>query len=599
MKHAVLFFLVAVAAAVSMPADSHASGLLMPRGGTTPLEIESQVVDAVIDNQIARTHVTQVFRNPSNRTLEATYVFTLPEGAAVSEFAMWTNGVRRPAILAPRDEARRIYEQVIRTRKDPGLLEQTGARTFQMRVFPILPGAKQKIELVFDQTLAVENGTCRFVYPLRMEGTPVSRVKEDFTVNIRIRSAIPIDTVYSPSHSIHTFHTDDEIVIGLEEAGAALDRDFLLFYKPRFDKLGFRVVAEKRPGQDGTFVAMVSPGTMEASGSHAKDLVLLMDTSGSMKGEKIELAKQAMRFFVNSLDSGDRFNILTFSNEVRAFRPGFVGFDRKMRDEALAFIDSIVAGGGTAIDAALTRALADVTASGSDARPRRVIFVTDGKPTVGERDSRKIIEHAVRNNKGKARVFSFGVETAIDSALLNQLAAKTGGSAELVAPGEDLEVRISEFVVKYRKPVLSDISIRVDGVRAHDIYPVQPPDLFHGGQVRISGRYASAGSAVIRVSGNYLGKRIELVEEVELPKISEPRSQLRRLWAREKIGFLLDEIWWHGEAAELKSEICSLSRSASVLSPYTAMLLLETEADYRRFNLEPPRETLEHPAQCR
>ncbi len=579
---------------------SLASGLLVPRGGGDPLEIVSHVVDATIDDQIARTRVTQVFRNPSNRTLEATYLFTLPADAAASEFAMWTGGQRRRAVFANRDEARRIYEGVVATRRDPGLVEQIGPRTFRMRVFPILPGSDQKVELVYDQSLEIENGTCRYEYPLRTDQAPASRVKRDFTLNVHVRSALPIESVYSPTHEVTTSRRGPgEVVVGFEQQGAALDKDLLLYYKPKFDTLGFRVVAEKRPSTDGAFLTLVTPGMMNARTTYPKDILLLVDTSGSMKGEKIELAREAMRFFVNSLGVGDRFNILTFSNDVRAFRPGFVGLDRETRTEALAFVDSIHAGGGTAIDDALARALSDIAASGDDARPKRVLFVTDGEPTVGERDAKTIIRNAMQRNRADARIFSFGIETNIDAALLNQLAAKTGGSADLVAPGDDLEVRVSEFVARYSRPVLTDIRVTVDGVGAYDIYPKKAADLFEGGQVRVVGRYHQPGTALIRVAGNYLGKPIEFVEEFELPKATQGSAPIARLWAREKIAFLTDEIWWRGEAKELESEIERLSCEHSILTPYTAMLLLETEADYRRHGLEPPREALDIIAKAR
>lgn len=576
-----------------------ASGLLVPNGSQQSLEIVSHSVATVIDNQVARTSITQIFRNPTRRTLEATYVFTLPEEAAVSDFAMWTDGVRRPAVVANREQARRIYQQVVNQRKDPGLLEQTGRRTFQMRVFPILPGADQKVELVYDQTLEVENGTCRFVYPLRMENTAASSVRGDFTLDVRIRSVYPIASAYSPSHTVSSIRKGEgEFVVGLEAMNARLDKDFVLYYKPEIKKLGFRTIAQKRGQEDGTFLMLLSPGLGDDSSIQPKDILLLMDTSGSMKGDKIELAKESMRYFVNSLRDGDRFNILTFSNDVRSFRPTFVGFDRTVRADALAFIDSIYAGGGTAIDDALARAIADCAATGGH-RPKRVIFVTDGKPTVGERDARAIIKNAMSRNSCNARIFAFGVETNIDGVLLNQLAARTGGSAELVAPGEDLEVKVSELVARYSRPVLSDIKITIDGGGVHDIYPATPPDLFHGGQVKIVGRYHKAGPVLIRVAGTYRGKRIEMVEEFEMPAYAASTSPIERLWAREKISFLLDEIWWHGNAGELEKEIAALSCKHNVLSPYTAMLLLETEADYRRHGLEPPRPTLELLAKLR
>lgn len=564
-----------------------ASGLLIPRGQAGSLEIVSHRVDASIDNQVARTRVTQVFRNPSARTLQAEYLFPLPEGAGVSEFAMWVEGQRREALVIPSGQANQIYDSIVRTKRDPAILEQVGDRSFRMRVFPILPESECKIELVYDEVVPVEGFAGRYVYPLKTSAAS-SAVTGDFTLSVRIRSALPIGEVVSSTHEIDVIREGGGVLVGTEATGAALDRDFELRYELRNERTSVQVAAARGDG-DGTFLLLLSAGREDVE-IVEKDVILLMDTSGSMKGPKIALAQDAMRYFVQSLRPGDRFNILTFSTGVRRAFDGLRANDAASRAEASAFIDRVVASGGTAIDAALQAALGDVRVPGAtdQERPLRVIFVTDGEPTVGSLDPKVIVKNAIQANRANARVFAFGVESNIDSKLLNLLAAKSGGSAEQVAVGEELEITISDFVDKIGRPVVSDIRIAVEGVGAHDIHPQAAADLFFGSQVLVVGHYGKPGAALIRVTGTHRGERVEWTSEVRLPERTVSDGALPRLWAKRRIGFLQDEIWWNGDAPELKDEIVELSRAHKILTPYTAMLILEKDDDYRRFGLEPP-----------
>ena len=291
----------------------------------------------IIDNQVAETRVTQVFRNPTSRMLEATYVFPLPEQAAVAELAMWTKGVRRTAVLADVNKARSIYDRITRTRRDPAILEQTGKTSFRIRVFPILPRSEQKIEIVYQETIEATGGVCKYVYPLRDE--VATEVKQDLTMAVRIRSAVPVDEVYSPTHEIDVVRGRDSIAAGFEREGVALDDDFVLYYRPRTDKLSFQVTASRRsPEEDGSFLLLLSPGPSAERDVLSKDVLMVMDVSGSMKGRKIERAKESIRYFVHSLGDEDRFNILTFSTGVRSFRPKLVDATRAERDAAIAFI---------------------------------------------------------------------------------------------------------------------------------------------------------------------------------------------------------------------------------------------------------------------
>lgn len=584
--------LCALAVVAVVPVEASASGWLVgPRGER--MEILSHRVQATILDSVVETRVEQVFRNPTNRTVEATYVFPAPAEAAVAEFAMWTGGVRREAVLTDANHARSIYDTVTRQRRDPAILEMMDEGSFRIRVFPILPESEQRIELVYHEVVKTELGVTRWIYPL--EDTEAACVKRDLTFSVRLRSSSPVAELYSPTHDIDVVHDDDGILVGYEKQGARLDEDFALFYRTEQEDLSFRVTTHRRDGE-GTFLITLRPGPADDGDVLAKDVVMVMDVSGSMAGLKLERAKEAMRYFVQSLGPEDRFDILAFSTGIRSFRSNLVGAARDVRDEALAFIDSLNAAGGTAIDAALDAALARSIGDrrgAEDARPVRVLFVTDGEPTVGVRDPAEIVRRVQSANRAGARVFSFGIETYEGAALLNRIAARTGGTADLVAAHEDLEIEISDFVARYSKPVFSDIHVEVDGVDALEIYPIHVPDLFAGGEVQIVGRYGKPGPGLVRLRGIRRGKPVELAGEANFAKKTYGTSPVERLWAWRKIGFLFDEIQCRGDSEELRKEIVSLSRSARVLSPYTAMILLDNERDYRRFGLEPPKEALD------
>ncbi len=571
--------------------EAAASGWLVGPGGEK-MEILSHHVEATIVDSVVETRVEQIFRNPTSRTVEATYMFPLPKGAAVVEFAMWTRGVRREAVLTDAEHARSVYDTVTRQRRDPAILEMLDDERFRIRVFPVLPKSEQRIELVYHEVVTTDLGVSRWKYPLG-DG-PEDRVKRDLTFSVRLRSSSPVTEVYSPTHDVDIVRDDDGILVGYEKRAARLDDDFAVFYRTEQDDLSFRVTTHRR-GDDGTFLLTLRPGAIDEGEVLAKDIVMVMDVSGSMRGSKLERAKEAMRFFVHSLGPRDRFDILVFSTGVRSFRSGLVDASPEQRAEALAFIDSLDAAGGTAIDAALDAALARGVAerAGDEARPVRVLFVTDGQPTVGERDPAEITRRVVSANRARARVFSFGIETNEGAALLNRIAARTGGTADLVEADEDLEIEISDFVARYSRPVFSDIRVRVDGVEAHELYPIHVPDLFAGGEVRVVGKYGAPGTGVVHVEGIHRGRTIELVGEAKFTRASQGKSPVERLWAQRKIGFLFDEVQCRGMSQELRDEIVTLSRSAHVLSPYTAMILLESESDYRRFGLEPPREALD------
>ena len=507
-----------------------AAGMLIPQDESLPpLAIKHQRVDIAIKDGVASARIEQVFQNSVDRDLEAVYVFPLPENAGIADFAMWINGKRVSGELVEKDKARRVYEDIVRRLKDPGLLEYLGGNLFRVSVYPVPKRGEQRIELEYSQTLAFDAGLYKLVYPLKT-GERASRTLEDFTVSARLASSVPIKSVYSPSHQVGISRKGDrEAVIGFEEERSLLDRDFVLYYSVSKKDFGLSLLAHAVKGQDGFCMMLLAPSvTPPDEAVLRKDVTLVCDTSGSMAGKKIEQARGALEHCVNRLNDGDRFNIIRFSTEIEVFSEKLVAVSAGTRKKALEFVKGIEARGGTAIDAALAKALdMDYAAD----RPHVVAFLTDGKPTIGETDTDTILGNVKKANRGNARVFVFGVGDEVNTHLLDRLSGENGGLSRYVTPDEDIEEKLSAFADKLTHPVLANVQVKVDKLALTKMYPAALPDLFSGDQLTIFGRYAGEGHVAIRLTGEANGKPREFVYEGTFPAATAENAFIPRLWA--------------------------------------------------------------------
>lgn len=576
------------------------SGMLIPSDQSLPpLAIQHQRVDIQIKDGVATSRVEQVFRNNVNRQLEAVYVFPLPENATIADFAMYIGGKRVSGELVEKDKARRTYEDIVRRMKDPGLLEHIGGNLFRVSVFPVPANGEQKIELEYSQTLTFEAGLYSFVYPLKT-GEKASRTLADFTVSARINSKVPIRNIYSPSHKVGISRKgQNEAVIGFEEDKALLDRDFVLYYGVSQKEFGLNLLTHAAKGDKGFFMMMISPSVVTPeTAAMKKDVVFVFDTSGSMQGNKIEQARRALQICVKKLNDGDRFNVIRFSTDVETFRDKLTEVNEKSRNEALEFISKIEARGGTAIDGALATAL------GMDfdsKRPAVVLFLTDGKPTIGETSTDTILGNVGKLNKVQARLFVFGVGVDVNTHLLDKASGGNGGISQYVSDepvqrdldgkpvtddakesSSELEAKVGSLVTKMSHPVLAKVRVEVDRLKTLQVHPnpANLPDFFSGDQITIFGRYDGSGDYAIRLLGEVNGKSREFVYEGTFPAASAENRFIPRLWATRRVGYLLDEIRLRGENVELKDEVVRLSREYGIMTPYTSYLVLENDQAY-------------------
>jgi Ca-activated chloride channel family protein len=563
---------------IGIAVGSLADGIILPDHPEHGwLSIVYHDVEITIRDGVVTTHVDQLFRNSTGRDVEGRYVFPLPPGAVVSGFTMWVDGEALEARILDADEARGIYEDYVRRAIDPALLEYVGRDTLSARIFPIPAGGERRIEITYSELLSAESGTYRYHYPLdteRFSARPLERV----TISVDLHTTAPLSAVYSPTHPLNVVRTAEDGATGRFEAYDVLPaQDFLMYYSVSADAMGMTLLTYRVPGEDGFFLLIVTPPELAASAAAIpKDLVFVLDSSGSMSGRKIDQAKEALRFILENLNPDDRFAVISFSDYSSALQTQLVPVSAANIAAATAWVSQIDADGGTNIDDALSIAFSLFEAN---ERPRFLIFLTDGEPTVGVVDPVTIAEYAVDANGTEARVFVFGVGNNVNTVLLDQLAQENRGTTTYVLPGENLEVALSSFYRKIASPLLADTVLTiddvdaVDSIDAFDIYPTALPDIFRGTQLLVLGRYRGEGEARIIVSGNAAGVATTHSTLVTFPGSSLENVFLPRLWAGRKIAYLLNQIRLYGESDELVDAVVSLSQRYGIITPYTSFLV--------------------------
>jgi Ca-activated chloride channel family protein len=559
-----------------------AQGMLIPTDtALRPLVIKYQRVSAEIKDGAAVTRVEQVFVNDGPRQLEAHYVFPLPKGAALSEFYLWINGKKTKGEVLEKQKATDIYEGIVRRLQDPGLLEYIDADVFRARVFPVPANGEQRIELAFSQVLDFNNGLYHYHYPLGAGPRGVQNivVKQDFTFSASIGSKVPLKSIYSPTHPLQVANKgENAAVVGLEQGpGADMSKDLDLYYSVSEKAIGLSLMTYKEESEPGYFLALISPKTEFAQSEIlGKRITFVIDNSGSMAGERMKMAKDALKYCVQRLNSQDRFNIVRFATDVEAMSNEPVEASAEAVKKAVAFVDSMEALGGTAIDDAMRRALKDGEATGGSNGPHIVMFITDGQPTIGETSEEAIAKNAVASNKSRSRIFTFGVGDDLNARLLDRLAAEGQGAADFVKGGKDFEEKISGFYDKVSHPVLADVAVDLSGMAAYDVYPKKLPDLFKGQQLVVLGRYRTAGDVKVTLSGSVNGapKKFEY-GTTTFAKEHKTEDFIPRLWAIRKVGYLLEAIRLHGEKPELKDEVITLGKKFGIVTPYTSYLVVE------------------------
>ncbi len=569
---------------------------------------------------VAHATLHQAFANPNPWRAEGIYLFPLPEGATVTDFRLTMDGepVRGEVLSAER--ARDIYLDIVRRIRDPALLEWMGHRIFQARIFPFEARGERELQLSWAQALPREGDYRVFRYltgqgsaagaaPLMIRDDRTVRIPDRppvsggggiepprdrrsvFVVEGTIEEEYPIRSLYSPTHPLAVTHADENTRAAFSAEGTLYTREgFALYYDTgERAEIGLSLLTNRPPGDDGWFLLTITPGRVRAPATLPRDVFFVLDTSGSMQGDrKLDQAVAAIDFGLSTLGPDDRFALITYNSTVSGWRDGIAPAERHVVAEARDHIHQLRAEGGTNIEGALAlsaRLARRAVEEDLDRRPgpagRRhrgltyIVFLTDGLPTVGEEDPDALLELAGEDVPGEVRLFTWGVGYDVNAFLLDRLAGEHGGRSAYVEPHEDLEAKVSSFFSGVSTPVLSGLELSFPGADVFDLYPAELPDLFAGSEITVIGRFRGRGPAEIRLAGR-AGERDETVRRrIVLPERERGGAFLAPMWAQRKVGFLLEQIRLHGESEELKGEIVALGERYGIVTPYTSYLVVE------------------------
>ncbi|MFI5454147.1 MAG: VIT domain-containing protein [Isosphaerales bacterium] len=570
-------FVAAIVLMDQLLVSARSQGLIIDRRPEVPIghsyEIREVRIDGRVRDQVAEVQVSQTFHNPGSFQLEAEFLFPLPEEGAIQNFVLMVDGRELTGRLLPKDEARRIYEEVVRSKRDPALLEYMGRGLYRTSIFPIPPGADRKVTMRYTQLCKRDRDVVAFSYPLgtqKFTAKPIQRL----IVSASIQSREAIKSVYCPSDDVAIQRFGDrEVRVSLERRDVVPSNDFRLVYSLADGALGASVLSVRpTDSEDGYFLVLASPEVKPPDTKPLpKTVVFIIDRSGSMAGKKIEQARKTLKSVLNNLRDEDLFNIVVYDDRAESFKPELQRYGSGVRDEAERFVDNIREGGSTNIDSALKTALAMIH---DTSRPSYILFLTDGLPTAGETRELSIAENCRQSNPRRARIFCFGVGYDVNARLLDRLSGGNSGTSEYVKPDEDIETHVGRFYSKMTSPVLADIHLELAGIDVNRTYPRDIPDLFEGAQIVWAGRYRQSGRTTIRVTGKVGGERRSLEFPAELAGASFGSSYdfVERLWAVRRLGDLIDQIDMHGQNRELVDELVSLSTKYGILTPYTSFL---------------------------
>ena len=539
----------------------------LPQPTTDDLQLQKQTANIEIGAASARVRLRQTLLNPQNRQIEGTFLWSVPPGAAISDLAVTLGGKKISAEILPADKAREIYTGIVRQMRDPAILEFVGRDLVRAKIFPIPANGQVEVELTYSQPL--QNN--RFSLPLRSPGA-TQNVAASVDVTFQNRD---VRAVLSPSHPVEVARSGDQTRVTGEFSSA--DRDFSLLWTRSEKAVDLQLLTYQSPTEtDGFFLLLAAPDPRaDEKQIEAKDVTFVFDTSGSMNdNDKIEQARRALQTLLSNLRPGDRFNIVTFASDVKPFRDNLTPATPANLDAARAFIAGIKAVGGTNIEAALDKALQTPKDGeiGDKSRPRQVVFLTDGLPTVGETRVEELLGDAQKENDKRARIWTFGVGFDVNTRLLDGLASENGGDADYVLPAEDIETKVGALYEKIAYPVLTDTKLDFGAMQVYDVYPRRLPDLFRGGQMTVMGRFKGAPQSA-SLSGQVGGDKRSFAG-----KVGAGGDELPRLWATRKVGFLIEDARRAGRpiAGEVRDEILEISKK--IRRRYAA----HGGADYRR-----------------
>jgi Ca-activated chloride channel family protein len=553
-----------------------ADGMLLPLPeslDTANPAVRYHHVTVSIEDGHAVTRVEQEFYNPHNVPVTGRYLFPVPPEAILSHFEAEVDGRRQEAIRQDAATTNAELYSLVTQQRDPSLLQYADWESLAFDL-DLSPGGARVMRLEYEQVLVPGGGLYRYRYVLSTERYS-SLPLEEVSVAVDLNSSAGLASLYSSSHEVTIERQGPgQARVHWEAEGVNPATDFELFYSPAEKGYGSGLLTGERGGQDHFLLFFSPEGDLDEVESVPKDIVFVVDRSGSMNGTKIEQARNALHYMVGQLGYDDRFSIISFDDAVSVLDYGLQPVDDRSLQEARHYVDRLTADGNTDLESALQTALEMLLGSEDRGAARMVLFLTDGLPTAGITDEELIARRVADTNAAAgARLHVFGVGYDVNSHLLDSLAAGNGGTVTYVRPGEDLELALTTFYGKVAHPLLTDVEVELEGLESSEIYPEYLPDLFRGSSLLLTGRYRADGEWVtVRVRGWAGDVRREFVYRFSLTEAGE-HDFVPRLWATRRVGALLDRVRVEGVSPELESEIRELGLSYGVVTPYTTFVI--------------------------
>jgi Ca-activated chloride channel family protein len=532
-------------------------------------------------NRVLRYEVDETFINTGGGLGEADYMFPLPAGSAFEDLKLSINGELVSGETMNAGEARRIYEDIVRRHRDPALVEWMGAGLLRARIFPINPGEEKRVVVRFQSIAQREGDALRIDY---VRGTDPARgitprgdrwqapradddVETANNFSLTYENTRDYGAPYSPTHRLNVRERGGRRIVNAAGDGREVT---ILLPMARASNAAVSVLTHRPNGEPGFALITITPPASNGR-TTARDVTFVLDVSGSMRGQKMEQARAAGHALLSSLSRNDRFRLIDFATDVNTFRDDFVAATPENIRAARRYLDVLRADGSTNISGALEEALNARTES---ERLPLIVFLTDGEPTVGERDPEAIAAIAARR-RGDARLFTVGVSADVNSALIERLAVEGRGTAHFVRAGEDVERPVSLLASRLTNPVLTNVRVSVDGVRLTQVLPAAPLDVFAGQDLVLLARYEGDGNATVRIEGRSATGRVSWESRAQFGRRVTNNAFVPRLWAAQRIGWLAAEKRRHGGNTEMDTEIRSLGERYGIPTEFSSYLVVE------------------------
>ncbi len=570
----------------------HAAGLLKPKNGDqSDISIKSHDVTVVINNGYAKTEVDQVFVNNGDRDHEAIYSFPLPKQASLSELSLWINGNEIIGEVLEKEQARKVYEEQRDKGKSTAVAEKNDYKEFVVSVSPVIAGNETRVRLVYYQPLTIDLNVGRYVYPLAEGGVDEekiafwsvdSSVKEHFTFDLTLKSALPVKDIRLPGYDQHALlstesSADEQNNSQIYRAkldfteGASLSSDVIFYYRLD-DSVPARVelVPFREKDSTGTFMLTITPGASLEKITEGVDWTFVLDRSGSMSGGKIQTLLDGVSRVIGKMSPNDRFRLVTFNNNAKDVTGGYINATPENVQKVLNIMSGINADGGTDLYSGLKLGLKSV----DEERTSTIVLVTDGVANVGQTERASFMKLLESHD---VRLFTFIIGNSANRPLLEKLAKASNGFAMDVSDQDDIYGRILQAKNKVLYQALHDAKIKVKGKGIKNLTPQELGSLYRGQQAAIFGQYEQGTEVDITFSAKISGEDQEWNIRTTLPEIAEDNPEIERLWALSQIEEHMEKIRDGAERTSVKKKVIALGEEYSLVTDYTSMIVLEDE----------------------